>query len=138
MWTIVKFDKKKLNILKNDLTKKIGQNWKIYLLYSLIGATLFPILYYFSTKKDSVICSLIPVIPFIALSTSFNWSKPFNLRFIIASYEATGLSGAVVYILKQNMKFTYVCELFPFLSLDFHLKLENTHSNQLLPLMSFF
>ena len=31
MWTIVKFDKKKLNILKNDLTKKIGQNWKIYL-----------------------------------------------------------------------------------------------------------
>ena len=43
------------------------ENWKIYLTYSLIGAILFPILYYFSTKKDSVICSLIPVIPFIGI-----------------------------------------------------------------------
>ncbi len=30
MWTIIKFDKKKINLLKNDLTKKIGQNYKIY------------------------------------------------------------------------------------------------------------
>jgi uncharacterized membrane protein (GlpM family) len=43
------------------------ENWKIYITYSLIGAILFPILYYFSTKKDSVICSLIPVIPFIGI-----------------------------------------------------------------------
>jgi len=42
-------------------------NWKIYLIYSIIGAILFPILYYFSTKKESIICALIPAIPFIGI-----------------------------------------------------------------------
>jgi len=31
MWTIVKFDKKKINLLKEDLRKKIGGDYKIYI-----------------------------------------------------------------------------------------------------------
>ena len=31
MWTILKFNKKKLSILKEDLKKKLGKNFKIYI-----------------------------------------------------------------------------------------------------------
>ena len=30
MWTIIKFDKKKINIFKKDLKKKFGDNFQIY------------------------------------------------------------------------------------------------------------
>ena len=31
MWTIIKIDKKKINFLKKDLSKKIGEDFKIYI-----------------------------------------------------------------------------------------------------------
>ena len=31
MWTILKFEKKKLELLKTDLRKKIGNDFKIYI-----------------------------------------------------------------------------------------------------------
>ncbi len=31
MWTVIKFDKKNLNLLKEDLNKKIGKDYKIYI-----------------------------------------------------------------------------------------------------------
>jgi len=31
MWTIIKFEKKKINLLKEDLKKKVGCNYKIYI-----------------------------------------------------------------------------------------------------------
>ncbi len=31
MWTVIKFDKKNLNLLKEDLRKKIGKDYKIYI-----------------------------------------------------------------------------------------------------------
>lgn len=31
MWIIMKFDKKRLNLLKEDLTKKLGRNYQIYI-----------------------------------------------------------------------------------------------------------
>ena len=30
MWTIIKIDKKKINFLKSDLAKKIGNDFKVY------------------------------------------------------------------------------------------------------------
>ena len=30
MWTILKYDKKRINCLKEDLTKKFGNDFKIY------------------------------------------------------------------------------------------------------------
>ena len=39
----------------------------IYLIYSIIGAILFPLLYYLSKQKNNLICALIPVIPFMGL-----------------------------------------------------------------------
>ena len=31
MWTVLKFDKKNLGLLKEDLNKKLGQDYKIYI-----------------------------------------------------------------------------------------------------------
>ena len=31
MWTIIKFDKDKLHFLKEDLSKKLGKDYKIYI-----------------------------------------------------------------------------------------------------------
>ena len=31
MWTIIKFDKKNLSLLKEDLNKKLGKDYKIYI-----------------------------------------------------------------------------------------------------------
>jgi len=38
-----------------------------YLLHSIVGAILLPILYYYSLKKNSLICALIPTIPILGL-----------------------------------------------------------------------
>ena len=31
MWTVIKFEKKQINFLREDLTKKLGSNYKIYI-----------------------------------------------------------------------------------------------------------
>ena len=31
MWTVIKFEKKRINFLREDLTKKLGSNYKIYI-----------------------------------------------------------------------------------------------------------
>ena len=31
MWTVLKFDRKNLALLKEDLTEKLGKNFKIYI-----------------------------------------------------------------------------------------------------------
>ena len=31
MWTIIKFEKKRINFLRQDLTSKLGSNYKIYI-----------------------------------------------------------------------------------------------------------
>ena len=31
MWTVIKFEKKQINFLRQDLTKKLGSNYKIYI-----------------------------------------------------------------------------------------------------------
>ena len=40
---------------------------KGYLLHALAGALLLPILYYYSLKKNSLMCALIPTIPVLGL-----------------------------------------------------------------------
>lgn len=40
---------------------------KGYLLHAIVGAILLPILYYYSLKKNSLICALIPTIPILGL-----------------------------------------------------------------------
>ena len=39
----------------------------IYLIYSIIGAILFPLLYYLSKQKNNLLCALIPMMPFMGL-----------------------------------------------------------------------
>ena len=38
-----------------------------YLIHAIAGAMLLPILYYYSLKKNSLICALIPTIPILGL-----------------------------------------------------------------------
>lgn len=38
-----------------------------YLIHAIAGALLLPILYYYSLKKNSLICALIPTIPILGL-----------------------------------------------------------------------
>lgn len=42
-----------------------------YILYSLVGAILFPLTYHFSLNNKYKICSLIPAIPIIGLTGLF-------------------------------------------------------------------
>tara|TARA_B100000035_G_C20717476_1_gene429779 strand:+ start:215 stop:553 length:339 start_codon:yes stop_codon:yes gene_type:complete len=38
-----------------------------YLIHAIAGALLLPILYYYSLKKNSIMCALIPTIPILGL-----------------------------------------------------------------------
>ena len=42
-----------------------------YIVYSIIGAIIFPLIYYFSLNKKYKICSLIPAIPLVGLTGLF-------------------------------------------------------------------
>ena len=42
-------------------------NYLIYIYYALIGAILFPLLYYLSLQKKYKFCALIPTIPVLGL-----------------------------------------------------------------------
>ena len=42
-----------------------------YIVYSIIGAIIFPLIYYFSLNKKYKICALIPAIPLVGLTGLF-------------------------------------------------------------------
>ncbi len=46
-------------------------NYIQYILYSLIGAILFPLMYHFSLNNKYKICTLIPTIPILGLTGLF-------------------------------------------------------------------
>lgn len=124
MWTIVKFDKKKLNILKNDLTKKIGQNWKIYLPklvlkkfkdkkviskeFNLLGDYLF--CYHENFKNDEVLRTLNYLKGIKYVLSGFESCQKDILKFIdrCKNYEdENGFLNSEFYELKINNNYQF-------------------------------
>ena len=92
------------------------ENWKIYLIYSIIGAALFPILYYLSTYKDSLLCSMIPAIPFIGiLGLLLLYNFKGNIEHYLLSinifalfYIILFLSIYIIYSINNNLVYSII------------------------------
>ena len=92
------------------------KDWKIYLIYSIIGAILFPILYYFSTKNNPIISSLIPAIPFIGILGILLLydikgdvkTYLLNINIFAIFYIILFLSIYIFYIQNQNLLYSLI------------------------------
>ena len=73
MWTVIKFEKKQINFLREDLTKKLGSNYKIYI----------PKIRVQKYKKNKLISKEVSVLG----DYMFCFHKQFNSKFTIEALK---------------------------------------------------